>query len=146
MSYLIGHPKGKAAKGSGAATTGPEAGAPGGTGGGSVAPPKSKDIVEYNGRKWVNIRGKYHEYNPKNVYMVDGVKTLFIPTIEPEAVKEKTVAAADAQEEGESSVERALHNPLSVYTPEGMADMMKNLEQAKKNMAERDKLLKDLSK
>lgn len=105
------------------------------------------DIIFYKGRKWVFIEGKYHLYNPQNIYEINGVRTYYkVNTQAPSVAKaEDRSDAQGAENEAESVAERLMENPLRAYTPQGFADLKQTLKEAKANMKKRNEALKAIA-
>ncbi len=110
-------------------------------------------IYHHNGKKWVFIEGKYYEYNPKNTYVINGVKTFYEPHRSDKkppkvtsASRQKVVATQVVRKAPAVSTSNTNSNPLKVYTRTGMAQLKQNLNQIQVQMNQRNEALKRLSK
>lgn len=108
-------------------------------------------IYHHNGKRWVFIQGKYYEYNPRNVYVVNGVKTFYEP---PQSNKKLTTVNHPMNSQRvtatkvvrEHSVSSKIPDPVTVYTKAGMTQLKQNLNQIQLQMEQRNKALKQLDK
>jgi hypothetical protein len=124
----------------------------------------SAGITQYGGRDWVFIEGKYYVYNPKNVYLVNGVSMFYKPDMYDEKLAEesqsvsdtsvsvsakvaqaKPAAAFDVPTSGNTAIDKA-KAVLHGYSPAGMAELKQNLQQIQEGMKARNEALKALEK
>jgi hypothetical protein len=111
-----------------------------------------KAIVKYREVDYVFINGKYYPYNPKNIYNVDGVKTLFIPGGYDELRTQRANARIKSLEtqynlSNSHLVEKSqelLENPLEGYSPRGIRKMQETLFEIKKSAEARNRFMESL--
>lgn len=114
-------------------------------------------------KRMVRIDGKYYEYNPKNVYSVNGVSTYYKPSKLEEAQQMQALqqqiqaAATTAGVQGNVNVQpsgatpnldrvrkMADQGPLSAYGPGGMTAVMEAAKEARAKAEERNRALNRL--
>ena len=111
-------------------------------------------IYHHNGKKWVFIQGKYYEYNPDNIYVVNGIKTFYEPPSSNKKPRDavskrnyqKVTATRVVREKPSNPTRNLPTNPLGVYSKDGMAQLKQNLNQIQVQMKQRNEALKALSK
>lgn len=112
-------------------------------------------IYHHNGKKWVYLDNRYYEYNPDNIYMVNGVKTFYEPnspykrtaSLARETKNYQRVTATKVVRPKPSNpVDNLPTNPLNVYTKDGMGQLKQNLNQIQVQMKQRNEALRALSK
>ncbi|MGE4133256.1 MAG: hypothetical protein AB7F86_16555 [Bdellovibrionales bacterium] len=106
-------------------------------------------------KRYVTIGGKWYEYRPDNTYMVNGVPTLYIngqhrdlpdPPAAPKPRKRlaraedslpaSKIRRADRQPPAEPNV-----NPLKVYSPGGVKNILRDAQEARRKMELRNREL-----
>lgn len=118
-------------------------------------------------REWVvdgvKIDGKVYPYNPRNVYMVNGVATYYDPgrkakvnketgevegnTMRVQPVMQPTQAQGPAPGKAAKTVEfMAEKAPLSVYSPQGVNAVMEGARDAARMRKENEKALEALDR
>lgn len=123
----------------------------------AIPRPSSRDLPdEPPPKRYVKIEGQLYEYNPSNVYTVNGVRTLYMMkgSAKPEEVTARAnpPPAPAAQptnmiDKASMALNKALQNsPLSAYSPDGVRAIIDAANEAKKNAEDRNKILEDLAK
>ncbi|MEO0336526.1 MAG: hypothetical protein AAF202_09030 [Pseudomonadota bacterium] len=111
-----------------------------------------KAIVRYRDVDYVFINDKYYPYNPKNVYMVNGVKTYYEPGGHDEQRELRAKSRIKMLESKHKvsnaklvdNAEELLDNPLKGYSPQGIRKMQETLKQIKQQAESRNKFMESL--
>lgn len=127
-----------------------------------VAPTDPEADAALQQKRYVQIEGKLYEYNPRGVYIVNGVSTMYkngVPRTWEEIKQERDQAAAAAQAKQEEHDEYASSNaarlkqvekmagqgPLSAYTPGGMQKVIDGARAAADSLNQRTKTLDQIN-
>lgn len=95
-------------------------------------------------KRYVQIEGRLYEYNPKNVYNVNGVPTYYKPPKDG-LVEVQPVQAQARPAQALDQVRRmAESSPLSAYGPGGVQAIIDGANEAREKAEERNRALNQL--
>lgn len=88
--------------------------------------------------RYVRIEGKLYKYNPRNVYNVNGVPTMYTNGAP------KTLEQLQGESGAEVKLREIVNNPLAAYGPGGLDTAMEAAKEAAAAAEKRNRMLKEL--